>query len=269
MSKSSVDSATGIDTGCVIAFPREKTIGIRGSTSGASLPESSANPSVASALRPDRTSTVLVDNQADGHLARDPVAIDPFASKPCALTHIGRDANHQNATNQNLMGPQRQVAYGQLAHMSAGLPMMPPATLDQTVAGSQMSLGAQMSSRTGTYQSPSRSFETALPADGSDTLRKAAAARLVAVAREGFNPGDANPATGEQSRNGKGVAYPPLDGPLTGITSSSAEMSSYIAHMTQELAQMARGSNLDLLAYFLDMAELEARMRSSANLQSA
>jgi hypothetical protein len=39
--------------------------------------------------------------------------------------------------------------------------------------------------------------------------------------------------------------------------------------MTQELAQMARGSNLDLLAYFLDMAELEARMRSSANLQSA
>jgi hypothetical protein len=269
MSKSSVDSATGIDTGCVIAFPREKTIGIRGSTSGASLPESSANPSAASDLRPDRTSTVLVDNQADGHLARDPVAIDPFASKPCALAHTRRDANRQNSANQNLMGPQRQVAYGQLAHTCAGLPMMPPATLDQTVAGSQMSLATQMSSRAGTHPAPSRSLETASPAAGTDILRKAAAARLVAVARDGFNPGDANPARVDQSRSGKGIAYPPLDGPLSGIISSSAEISSYIAHMTQELAQMARGSNLDLLAYFLDMAELEARMRSSANLQSA
>jgi hypothetical protein len=39
--------------------------------------------------------------------------------------------------------------------------------------------------------------------------------------------------------------------------------------MTQELAQMARASNLDLLAYFLEMAELEARMRNGSSLQSA
>ena len=51
--------------------------------------------------------------------------------------------------------------------------------------------------------------------------------------------------------------------------SRTADVSSYIAHMTQELAQMARASNLDLLAYFLEMAELEARMRNGSSLQSA
>jgi hypothetical protein len=39
----------------------------------------------------------------------------------------------------------------------------------------------------------------------------------------------------------------------------------YIAEMTAELASMARGSRLDLLAYFLDMACLEAR-NSARNL---
>jgi hypothetical protein len=51
--------------------------------------------------------------------------------------------------------------------------------------------------------------------------------------------------------------------------SRTADVSSYIAHMTQELAQMARASDLDLLAYFLEMAELEARMRNGSSLQSA
>ena len=267
MRKSSVDSATGIVTGCVIAFPREKKIDIRGSTSGASLSEYSANPSVASALQPDRSSMGWVDRQADTHLALDPpvvdpLVIDPLAPKPCALEHSGRDAPYQNAANQNLIGPQLQVAHGQRAHMSGGLPMMPSVTLEQKVAGSQMSMGAQMPSSTANHPVPSQSLVTASPAAGSDTLRKAAAARLVTVARDGFNHGDANHAEGDQNRSGKGVVYPPLDGP-------SAEISSYIAQMARELAVMARGSNLDLVAYFLDMAELEARMRTSANQQSA
>ena len=44
----------------------------------------------------------------------------------------------------------------------------------------------------------------------------------------------------------------PADGAL------ALESAQYIAQMSAELAAIARGSNLDLLAYFLDMARLEA-----------
>jgi len=36
------------------------------------------------------------------------------------------------------------------------------------------------------------------------------------------------------------------------------ELATYIAQMTGQMAAMARGEKLDLLAYFLDMARIEA-----------
>ncbi len=36
----------------------------------------------------------------------------------------------------------------------------------------------------------------------------------------------------------------------------------YISQMSDEMSRMARANGLDLLAYFLDMARLEARARS-------
>lgn len=41
------------------------------------------------------------------------------------------------------------------------------------------------------------------------------------------------------------------------------EVASYIGQMTAELAAMARGSELGLLSYFLDMATAEAREAAS------
>ena len=40
-----------------------------------------------------------------------------------------------------------------------------------------------------------------------------------------------------------------------------ADVASYCADFTTELAQLARSSKLDLLAYLLDVAHLEARTR--------
>ena len=37
-----------------------------------------------------------------------------------------------------------------------------------------------------------------------------------------------------------------------------AELAGYVAQMTGQMAAMARGEKLDLLAYFLDMARIEA-----------
>lgn len=39
---------------------------------------------------------------------------------------------------------------------------------------------------------------------------------------------------------------------------SRAELAGYIAQMTGQMASMARSEKLDLLAYFLDMARIEA-----------
>jgi hypothetical protein len=41
-----------------------------------------------------------------------------------------------------------------------------------------------------------------------------------------------------------------------------AEIADYIATMSVELATMARAANFDVLAYFLDMARIEAKVRS-------
>ncbi len=44
--------------------------------------------------------------------------------------------------------------------------------------------------------------------------------------------------------------------------SSPTEIADYVKEMTAELAQLARGSGLDLLAYLLDIVHLEATMTS-------
>ena len=41
-----------------------------------------------------------------------------------------------------------------------------------------------------------------------------------------------------------------------------SEAAQYIARMTRELATIARASKLEILAYFLDMARIEATSRS-------
>ena len=63
----------------------------------------------------------------------------------------------------------------------------------------------------------------------------------------------------------------PLRDPLPRILADGAraydaqaveEMSRYIAQMAGELAAMARATRLELLAYFLEMARIEATTRS-------
>jgi hypothetical protein len=54
----------------------------------------------------------------------------------------------------------------------------------------------------------------------------------------------------------------PADAPGAGGGPSSTETAQYIEEMAGELADLARRSNLDLLAYLLDMAKLEARKNS-------
>lgn len=272
MRNSSVDSATGIDHGCVIAFPREKTIGTFGAGSGASLPKTPATGSAVIPLRqdrnkPDRTSTGVTSTGMTSSC---------MTGKQADTLH-DQDADLRNFEAQNLMVQHLRVAQGPMAFghktlMSARSPMMSRAVMDP-VAGSQMSHHATMSALADAHSTPSGSLVTVSPSGGSDMLRKAAAARLVAVAQ-----GGGHPSARRHNLSDKNSFHPSAADALTedaisegalAASSRTAEVSSYIAHMTQELAQMARASNLDLLAYFLDMAELEARMRNGSGLQSA
>lgn len=43
---------------------------------------------------------------------------------------------------------------------------------------------------------------------------------------------------------------------------SRREVARYLAHMTAELGAMARATGFDLLAYFLDMARIEAKIQA-------
>jgi hypothetical protein len=43
---------------------------------------------------------------------------------------------------------------------------------------------------------------------------------------------------------------------------SSADVARYVSHMTSELAAMSRAAQFDLLAYFLDMARIEANIQA-------
>jgi len=45
-------------------------------------------------------------------------------------------------------------------------------------------------------------------------------------------------------------------------SAEAADASDYIAQMTAELAAMAKGAQLDLLAYFLEMAQMEAEAQA-------
>jgi hypothetical protein len=60
-------------------------------------------------------------------------------------------------------------------------------------------------------------------------------------------------------------AQPPKDQPVTGETAglsqagmSAAETAQYISEFASELSYLAREAKLELLAYLLDMARLEA-----------
>ena len=59
----------------------------------------------------------------------------------------------------------------------------------------------------------------------------------------------------------------PRIAPSEQADASRAELAGYIAQMTGQMAAMARGEKLDLLAYFLDMARIEAA--SQAELDRA
>ena len=72
----------------------------------------------------------------------------------------------------------------------------------------------------------------------------------------------------------KPIAPPPSDSADAASPADSApsqpeaapdrEIALYIAHMTGEMAAMARTSGYDMLAYFLDMARIEARIQAEA-----
>jgi hypothetical protein len=72
------------------------------------------------------------------------------------------------------------------------------------------------------------------------------------LAPEGEAPADAAPAR---------LGTPPtsrLPEPQPADEALALESAQYIAQMSAELASIARASNLDLLAYFLEMARVEA-----------
>ncbi|MBN9063674.1 MAG: hypothetical protein J0H41_14660, partial [Rhizobiales bacterium] len=43
---------------------------------------------------------------------------------------------------------------------------------------------------------------------------------------------------------------------------SRREVATYLSHMTAEMGAMARAAGYDLLAYFLDMARIEAKIQA-------
>ncbi len=52
---------------------------------------------------------------------------------------------------------------------------------------------------------------------------------------------------------------PPLIDPSMASGCQASDLAHYIAHMTGSMANMARMAHLDSLAYFLEMAAIEAR----------
>ena len=74
------------------------------------------------------------------------------------------------------------------------------------------------------------------------------------------------PALKPQSLSFPTSAAIPATGRARGFTPAPAEpaatedIARYIAQMTTEMAAIARSANLDLLAYFLEMAKIEANV---------
>lgn len=50
--------------------------------------------------------------------------------------------------------------------------------------------------------------------------------------------------------------------PMDGITARDPKLAAYIGQMALEMSSMARAANFDLLAYFLDMARIEANIQA-------
>ncbi len=74
-------------------------------------------------------------------------------------------------------------------------------------------------------------------------------------------PGKIAPAAPADESRGNRLGTPPgrlPDAPEPADPALALESAQYIAQMSAELAVMARNVNLDLLAYFLDMARMEA-----------
>jgi hypothetical protein len=79
------------------------------------------------------------------------------------------------------------------------------------------------------------------------------------MAKGSPRPGKIASAEQAEGRPRLGTPPGPLSGPIDAADPALAiESARYIAQMSGELASMARNANLDLLAYFLDMARVEA-----------
>lgn len=67
----------------------------------------------------------------------------------------------------------------------------------------------------------------------------------------------------------------PANGRARGFTpapqepAATEDIARYIAQMTTEMAVIARAANLDLLAYFLEMAKIEANVTARRNAAAA
>jgi hypothetical protein len=64
----------------------------------------------------------------------------------------------------------------------------------------------------------------------------------------------------DSSENRKTRSRDPLALPTTKTDDESASLAGYIADMSAELAQLARRGNLPMLAYFLNLAHVEAQI---------
>jgi hypothetical protein len=81
------------------------------------------------------------------------------------------------------------------------------------------------------------------------------------MTRSSPRSGKTAPEPGHEPNRRDRIGTPPksvIDAPEPADPMLALEAAQYIAQMSAELAVMARGANLDLLAYFLDMARVEA-----------
>lgn len=62
--------------------------------------------------------------------------------------------------------------------------------------------------------------------------------------------------------NGANFNVPPLSADPAAAATTTASLAAYIADMSAELAVLARRSDLPMLAYFLNLARVEAELRS-------
>lgn len=320
MRTTSVNSAIHAGEGCVIAFPRRKTISIN-----TSAPEPSAYGNSVSG-RDDSVTSAQVQSSRDA-LSLDGWSPDQWRGLTEGNSHREADLiQFGSRSRQSGLFPSRLSA--QLAD-PAKVPLVADSQMFLPRAAGMAGSDGPVQSLSGLAQGSSADFDGAAfkssdtnsvlaltdscmvgtmmmengsgPDHGKDwgttscvtpspeVIRKAAVARLVSVHdsdgheqgvhkhslhdKLGGHSGPSDLASAvaalhiQNSPEQRCSVIQAGDGLLPPVYLS--ESSQYIAQMAQELARMARGSRLDLLAYFLDMAELEARMHSSAGVQRA